>query len=96
MRDFVLNVLHCPPPKARLLAFSPAAMYRDQQTLPLLGAKDIDLCLLTSVTSAIQILDDHRLLAKEPMLPQISFPLVMCLFQFSSICRRANGRLQQP
>jgi hypothetical protein len=73
MRDVVLNVLHC----LEKLAFSPSRLlasgYGQRPTNSAsAGAKDLDLCLLTSGTSAIQILDDHRLLAKEPTLPQIS------------------------
>ena len=67
------------PPKARFLARASAYGQRPTNSASA-GAEDVDLCLLTSGTSAIQILDDHRLLAKKPCSLKLPFRWLCAAF----------------
>jgi hypothetical protein len=60
-------------------------------------AKDFDLCLLMWSVCLARILDDHRLVETEAVLPRIAFLLVLCVsFGSSASALERSHRRQEP
>lgn len=61
------------------------------------GFKDLDLCLLIWSVCLVRILDDHRLVKTEAVLPRIAFLLLLCVsFGSSAYALERSHRRQEP